>query len=157
MLKNKNLGLADTCSPSEKKILTRSPIPLSRNNNNKNIPDTPFLQQQQKKIPDTSRKKAPRWQSSLEIYFVYWLGWQTRGPERQYTIRRKLFSNEALACVWLGPMGPHYQPLGIQSSPDSSHLLSILTTTYDGATASAHGWERTWAGEDAFILSNIPH
>ena len=62
-----------------------------------------------------------------------------------------------LLAYGLDLVGPHCQSLGIQSSPDSSRLLSMLTMAYGGATASAHGRERTRAGEDAFILSNIPH
>ena len=54
-------------------------------------------------------------------------------------------------------VGAHCQSLGVLSSPDSSRLLSMLTTAYGGATASTHGPERTTAREDAFILSNIPH
>ena len=53
-----------------------------------------------------------------------------------------------LLAYGLDLVGPHCQSLGVHSSPDSSHLLSMLTTTYGGATASAHGRERTGAGEE---------
>jgi len=62
-----------------------------------------------------------------------------------------------LRAYGLELVGPHCQSIGVQYSPDSSRLLSMLTMAYGGATASAHGPERTTAGEDAFILSNIPH
>ena len=34
-------------------------------------------------------------------------------------------------------MGPYYHPLHVQSSPDSSCLLTMLTTREGGATVSA--------------------
>ena len=62
-----------------------------------------------------------------------------------------------LLAYGLDLVGPHYQPISVQSSPDSSHLLSMLTIAYGSAMTSAHGWERTGAGDHAFILLNIPH
>ena len=62
-----------------------------------------------------------------------------------------------LLAYGLDLVGPHCQSLGVQSSLDSSRLLSMLTMAYGGATTSAHGRERTGSWEDAFILSNILH
>ena len=79
------------------------------------------------------------------------------GPNVSILLGGIFFPMGHLLAYGLDLVGPHYQSLGVQSSSDSSCLLSMLTTAYGGATASAHGRERTRAGEDAFILSNIPH
>ena len=66
------------------------------------------------------------------------LCWQTRGPQRQYSIRRKyIFQCGTCLRTAIDLVGPDCPPLHVQSSPDSSRLFSMFTTTESGATASA--------------------
>ena len=104
-------------------IPARSPIPLSRNKKRK-IPDTPG-----KKLPDDIVGN---------LFCLLTIGWQTRGPQRQYTIRRSFFPMRHLLACSLDLVGPHSQSL-------SRFLLFVEHV--DNGIRRRHG-ERTRTGKN---------